>query len=146
MARHDAKEFNRKLKEIYIYSDDFDQAKEKFHCLLAAYKDKYPCFISYLLKKDSKYLSFMKYPQKLRKNIYTTNIMENFNSLLEKIKLRLGGYFPSEQILGINIMLQCEKLHQTKWKNPHNIIRSELYEINQLFNLRFYNHESVSNP
>ena len=34
MARDGSKEFNQKLKEIYIYSDGFDQAKGKFHCLL----------------------------------------------------------------------------------------------------------------
>jgi len=138
MSKEDSKEFNRRLRETYIYGNNFDEAKDKLDNILEDYKNKYPLFISHLLKKEGKYLSFMKYPQQVRKFIYTTNIIENFNSLLEKIRLRLGGYFASKQILGINVMLQCEKLDQTKWKKPHPVIRGEVYEINQIFKLRFY--------
>ncbi|RMF95269.1 MAG: IS256 family transposase, partial [Candidatus Schekmanbacteria bacterium] len=139
MSKEDSKEFNRKLRETYIYySNNFEEAKDKLDNILEEYKNRYPSFISYLLKKEGKYLSFMKYPQRVRRSIYTTNIIENFNSLLERIRHRLGGYFASKQILGINVMLQCEKLEKTKWKKPHPIIRGELYEINQIFNLRFY--------
>ena len=103
MSKEDSKEFNRKLREIYIYSNNFDDANDKLNALLEDYSTKYPSFISHLLKKEGKYLSFMKYPQRLRRFIYTTNIIENFNSTLEKIRIRLGGYFASEQILGVNV-------------------------------------------
>lgn len=137
MTKDDAKKFNESLSQIRLFSSDFEQANQKLSELLKDYEKRYPAFVSYLSKKQQKYLSFMKYPKEVRKFIYTTNPSESFNSLLEKIRLRLGGYFASEDILGVNLMLQFDRLARNKWKNPHNIIRSATYEIHQLFRLKF---------
>jgi hypothetical protein len=42
------------------------------------------------------------------------------------------------EILEINLWLQRGRLKQGKWKNPLPVIKSRAYEIQQLFNLKFY--------
>jgi hypothetical protein len=64
--------------------------------------------------------------------------VENFNSRIEQIRVKLGGYFQSVEILEINLWLQRGRLKQGKWKNPLPVIKSRAYEIQQLFNLKFY--------
>jgi len=59
----------------------------------------------------------MKYPEELRKHIYTTNAVESVNSMIEKIRVNSGGYFQTACILEVNIYLQEENLRHTKWKN-----------------------------
>lgn len=137
MSRKDAKEFNAKLKEIRVYSKDYEQAKDHLEELLEQYEEKYPTFIEYLDSKKEKYLSFIKYPEEIRKHIYTTNAVESFNALWDKIRMRLGGYFQSEQILGTNIMIQHENLLRGKWRKPQPAIAGCSYELNQMFRLRF---------
>ena len=56
---------------------------------------------------------FTKYPEPLRKHIYTTNSVESVNSLIEKIRIKSGGYFNSINALEINIYLQRVNLRQT---------------------------------
>lgn len=141
MSREDTSRFNEKLKEIRIYSRDYEEAKQKFTELLNQYQEKYPSFITYISKKQEKYLSFMKYPKDIRRYIYTTNTAENFISLLERMRIRLGGYFASEEALEVNVMLQCESLSRGRWRKPIAKIKASAYEINQMFRLRFFEKE-----
>lgn len=138
MSKADAKEFNEKLKEIRVYSPDHEHAKAQMEELLAQYEEKYPTFIKYLARKKERYLTFTKYPKEVRKYIYTTNAVESLNSILEKIRQRLGGYFQSEEILGVNILLQHENLKKSKWKESVPKLKGAEYEINQMFHLRFF--------
>lgn len=141
MTKNDAKEFNEKLKEIRIYSKDHQEALAKLEELLERFHGKYPSFIEYLSRKKEKYLSFTKYPKEVRGYIYTTNAVESFISMIEKIRQRLGGYFQSEDILGVNILLQYENLRKGKWREPIPKLKAAEYEINQMFRLRFVNKE-----
>lgn len=137
MGQKDAKEFNEKLKEIRVYSKDYAQAQQELDELLKRYEEKYPSFIKYVSKKKEKYLTFTKYPGEVRRHIYTTNAVESFNSMIERIRQRLGGYFQSEDILGVNLMLQYENLQKGRWQNPVPRLKGAEYEINQLFRLKF---------
>jgi len=38
-----------------------------------------------LLGKAENYLAFLRYPEEVRRHIYTTNLAESFNSLMEVI-------------------------------------------------------------
>jgi len=69
-----------------------------------------------LFNKDN-YLCFLRYPEEIRRYIYTTNAVENLNSRIEQIRRRLGGYFQSQSILEINLMLQIDRLKQSTIKN-----------------------------
>jgi transposase-like protein len=70
-------------------------------------------------------------------NLNTSNPLENFNSRIE-MRVKLGGYFQSVEILEINLLLQTDRLKQGKWKNPLPVLKSKAYEIQQLLNLKFY--------
>jgi len=92
-----------------------------------------------LMEKAEHYMVFTKYPESLRKHIYTTNSVESINSLIEKIRIRSGGYFNSVEVLEINIYLQRENLRRTKWKKAVPMINAHIYEIQQIFQLRYLN-------
>ncbi|MGC8770420.1 MAG: transposase, partial [Brevinematia bacterium] len=102
------------------------------------YKNKYPTFIKYLLAKKYLYFSFIKYPEPLRKHIYTTNIVENLHSRIELIRINSGGHFQSTKTAEISIFLTVQNLKKGKWFKPLPAFREALYEINQLFATRFY--------
>jgi len=52
------------------------------------------------LKRDN-YLTFLEYPQEVRKHIYSTNAVESINFGLERMVTELEGYFPSQRSLEI---------------------------------------------
>jgi len=71
-------------------------------------------------------------------DIYITNSAENFNRRIEEIRLRLGGYFQSVEILEMNLFLQRERLLQGRWRHPVPILKANAYELRQIFNRKFY--------
>jgi putative transposase len=136
MSREDAEEFKNEF-DIIKNTKDYEKAKNMFSKLLIKYKDRYKSFISYMWKKRELFLSFIKYPEGVRKFIYTTNIAENFNRRIEMIRVRLSGYFQSEDILGINIILQLKSLRKGKWSKPHPILKGKQYELIQKHYLKY---------
>lgn len=137
MAKEDASSFNKELENIKL-SRDYDEGKARFEDLCNQYKNRYPTFIKAALPKIDNYLCFLRYPEEIRRYIYTTNAVENLNSRIEQIRMKLGGYFQSVNILEINLMLQVDRLKQGKWKNPVPILRAKAYDLLQLFNIKFY--------
>jgi len=137
MSKTDAKEFNKSLTSIRLLGD-YDKAIAMFENLCEEYKNKYPTFIKYLLAKKYLYFSFIKYPEPLRKHIYTTNMVENLHSRIELIRINSGGHFQSTKTAEISIFLTVENLKKGKWFKPLPAFREALYEINQLFATRFY--------
>jgi putative transposase len=101
------------------------------------YKSKYPHFIDRLISNKERYFPFIDYPYPVRKLIYTTNAVENFNSLLEKIRINNGGYFQSRDYVDAAVFVLANRLLNKKWNNPLPVLKGYEYEINQLFNLRF---------
>jgi transposase-like protein len=91
MSKNDAKEFNKRLSSIK-FLDNFDKALIQFESLCEKYKSKYPTFINHILNKKIYYFNFIKYPDSIRKHIYTTNIVENFNCRSQIIRINSGGY------------------------------------------------------
>ena len=140
MEKNDAKEFNEELS-IIRKSKDKQSAISKFEslCNLNKYKDKYKSFIKKLLLKKELYFNFLDYPKTIRKHIYTTNIIENFNSRIEVKRINSGGYFQSKKVVDIAIYLIANNLIQNRWKKSVPAFIEAEYEINQLFNLKFNN-------
>ena len=88
-------------------------------------------------KKVYNYTAFLKYPSGIRRHIYTTNVVEGINSGLEKMRLELGGYFPSKDSLEANIFIQMVNLEDTWMRKPMPRVVENRYEINQMFNARY---------
>lgn len=114
MTKGDASVFNKELDKIRASSSDFDEAVSKFKLLCNQYSSKYPRFIKGIYEKAEFYFAHMKYPEDLRKHIYTTNAVKSVNSIIEKIRTNSGGYFQSVEVLEINIYLQRENLRRGK--------------------------------
>jgi len=140
MSKEDAKSFKERFDSLKI-SNNLDQVANKFETLIVDYKDKYKSFVSMVWLKRKHYLTFMKYPEAVRKYIYTTNTSENFNRLIERIREKTGGFFQSEDVLGINIILQLDKLKKGKWKNAIPHFKSNEYELLQMHRLKYRNHD-----
>jgi len=86
--------------------------------------------------KDN-YLTFLKFPERVRKHIYTTNPVESVHSMYERSLSRVGGYFKSERNMNLNIFIIIDKLNE-KWKNkPVPMVKSVSYELIQMANLIF---------
>lgn len=138
MEKKEAKEFNEELP-IIRKSHNKEAAIKKFEDLCNKYKDKYTNFIKKLLLKKELYFNFLDFPKAIRKHIYTTNIIENFNSRIEVKRINSGGHFQSENIVDIAIYLIANNLNQNRWKKSVPAFIEAEYEINQLFNLKFNN-------
>ena len=136
MSKSDAKEFNDTLKTLKTFKD-FDKAVNDFEKLALKFKKKYPHFIDLLIQKKNLYFAFLKYPEGLRKHIYTTNTVESFNSRLEVMRINLGGYFQSTKTLNLAVQVLVDKLQSNIWKKKILAFRAHEYEIYQLFRTRF---------
>ncbi len=136
MSKKDSKEFNDTLKTLKTLKE-FDKAVGMFNSLCKQYQKKYPTFIEAVLEKKELYFTFLKYPQPLRKHIYTTNTAENFNSRLEVMRVNLGGYFQSSKTLNVAIQVLIEKIKKNHWRKPIPVFRECQYEIHQMANQKF---------
>ena len=136
MKKEDASYVNKKLKEIKNYCDTFEKGVEIFQAdILDRFKDRYKTYTQYLLSKKEEFLTFLKYPETIRKLINTTNSVESVHSTFEKQRLKKGGFFQSMDILNVALFIATDKLHKT-WKvNP--LIKAKRYELNQMFVSKF---------
>ena len=84
MGRQSAREFLKRLKEIKELSVSYEEAVEDFKILCKEYEEQYPSFMKAIWRKAEMYFQFMKYPEEVRKYIYTSNSAENFNRRIEE--------------------------------------------------------------
>lgn len=106
MGKGDAKELNNTISKIKNYSKSYQDGKISFVKAFASYKNKYPAFISHVEENIDNYIAFFHFPVEIRKYFYTTNSVESFNSILESIRLKSGGFFQSQETLKTNIYLK----------------------------------------
>ena len=136
LSKSDASIFNKELQNIKL-SANFEDGSSKFEALCKKFIQTYKSFIEPVLQKKDNYLNFLNHHDEIRKHIYTTNVVESLNSRIEVIRLKLGGYFQSVNILESNLLLQAERLQSAKWLKPIPAFASRIYEINQAFNMLF---------
>lgn len=137
MKAPDASLFNKEIQNIKL-SKNLDDGIAQFEKLCKSFKKEYPTFISYIEMKKECFFSFLRFPEEIRKHLYTTNAVENLNSRIETIRLKLGGYFQSVNIFEINLLLQIERWQHAQWKNPVPTLQGKTYELHQIFNCKFY--------
>jgi putative transposase len=95
------------------------------------------------LIKDN-YFNYKKYPEQVRKYIYTTNVVENINSRIELIRANTGGYFQSIKTAEVAIYVTVSRIEKNKWKEPLPLVKSALYELKQIFVKKFYEQTQFS--
>jgi len=142
MKKEDAKQVTKKLHEIKHTCDTYEAGLALYQSdVLDKFKKQYPTFIAHLEKRKTEHLCFLKYPEAVRKHIYTSNPVESVHSSFEKMRIKKGGFFQSMDILDVAIFIVSDKLNLT-WKKPIPMIKSKIYELNQMFNLKFYEEEN----
>ena len=143
MSKSDAKLFIQELSKLR-FSNNYESALAEFDRLCERFQKKYPGYIKMLIEKKEHYLAFMKYPEPIRKHIYTTNIVENLNSKLEVLRVNAGGYFQSLKTAEVALYVVIDRLSRGKWRKPMPAVREVIYELRQMFNSRFLNETQFS--
>lgn len=137
MGKVDGPAFIKQLRIILSSIDSFDEARDRFLALCQTFQGKYPTFINPLMAQSDRYVAYKRYPDPIRKYLYTTNPAENINRQIDDVRVTSGGYFQSLEILEIDLYLVHERLRQGVWRRAVPAIAAEQYLIRQLFNLRF---------
>ena len=99
----DVKAFTADLKLIYKASTE-EAALEALDALEAKWGDKYPSSVQSWRSNWPQLSTFFKYPPEIRKLIYTTNSIENFNRQLRKVT-KAKTVFPTDDALFKSIYL-----------------------------------------
>jgi transposase-like protein len=144
MSKQDSRVFKERFSNLTL-KPSYETALPVFEQLILDYQERYKSFMTHLWLKRTHYLSFLKYPEPIRKYIYTTNVSENFHRRLEYMRSRMGGFFQSEEILGINIILQLDRLKAGKWEMPHTYFAAHQYELLQIHRLKFKSNNPKAN-
>jgi putative transposase len=136
MGVEDSKHFNQSLKQIRLI-DDVETCTSEFTKLCQKYQKKYSHFITGLLNDTANYFAFKYLHPDVQKHFYTTNIVESVNSSLEKLRIRMGGFFQSHEALNVNVFIIINNLRQRKWVHGVPKIKGNLYHLRQLFAQRY---------
>jgi transposase-like protein len=116
---------------------DREEGEELFSALCRVVEGENAKWAKGLSAKAEKYLAFLEYPQEVRKHIYTTNPVESVNGGIELMRLELGGYFPSQRALEVNLFIQVVNLQDRWWRRPVPGVRAKSYELLQIFAMRY---------
>lgn len=136
LSRDDASEFIKELKLIRECSD-YEEGSKRFIELCKRFKDKYPRYMEYLLQRMDNYLHFLNLPEEIRRYFYTTNIVESFNSLMERMRYEKGWHFQSVGNLEIGILLVYKHLRGKRWEYPSPKIKAYQYQLNRIYRLQY---------
>lgn len=136
LLKKNVKEAMRLWKDIKE-ARNFDEGEIYFQKLVELVQTEKKDFAEQLLKQKNDYLTFLLFPEETRKHFYTTNAVESINSGIERMRNDLGGYFASKRSLEVNLFIQFANLHDLWARKKIPIIRAYLYEINQLFALKY---------
>ena len=124
------------LREIK-YVSSYEEGEEKWEELVKIVTGENGRYGERLKRKKEEYIAFIKWPEEVRKYIYTTNIVESINSGIELMRQDVGGYFQSEKVLEVNLFVQLVNLNDRWMRKPVAVLRGNAYRIQQLMNLRY---------
>ncbi|OJW72871.1 MAG: IS256 family transposase [Candidatus Amoebophilus sp. 36-38] len=111
----DSKEFLAELKLIY-QAGTKDMAENYLLALSQKWESKYPLVIKSWTKNWNELSAYFKYPQAIRKVIYTTNMIESFHSQLRKVT-KTKRVFTRDMAL-LKLLYLVQKDVTKKWTMP----------------------------
>ena len=127
----------RDLLRRIRHSRDKEEGRTQFAKLLELVEGERPKMAQEMRAKEESYLAFLGYPEEVRRHIYSTNVVESINAGIEQMRLELGGYFPSQDALEVNLFIQVVNLQDRWWRRAVPTVRAKSYELRQLFALRY---------
>jgi len=104
------------MKKIYR-SNSLEQSKKQLEEFSKKWADKYPHAVKSWQVNWERLTNFYKYPQEIRKMIYTTNIIENFHAQLRKVTKTKRSFSSDMSLLKLLYLVQ-DRYVQKKWLNP----------------------------
>ena len=126
VASKDQKEFAKDLKLVY-QAPTKELAEEELLKLEEKWGKKYPLVINSWQNKWENLSNYFKYPQDIRRIIYTTNIIESVHRQFRKLT-KTKGAFPNENSL-LKLLYMGIQNAQKKWTMP---IRNWSLTLSQL--------------
>ncbi len=108
----DIKPFMKELKQVYQAPTE-EQALENLDSLEENWGKKYPTSIASWRNNWPQLSTYFKYPPEIRKIIYTTNAIENFNRQLRKVT-KAKSVFPTDDSLFKSLYLAMMDITK-KW-------------------------------
>lgn len=115
VASKDQKAFMRDLKLVYRATTK-DLAEQKLQELEEAWGKKYPVVIKSWKANWERLSNYFKYPEDIRRIIYTTNVVEGFHRQIRKVT-KTKGAFSSETALLKLLYLTIQNIVK-KWTQP----------------------------
>ncbi len=109
----DRKAIIKSIKGIYQASNE-EVAKEGFEKFKSDWNSKYPMAVRSWETNWENLTAFLEYPEKIRKLIYTTNIIESFNASLRKYT-KNKKVFPTDDAALKSIYLAAQQIRK-KWQ------------------------------
>jgi len=83
------------------------------------------------------YISFLKYPKKVRRSLYSSNLAESINKKIKDSEQLGGGYFHSLRNLEAMLALVVRELYCGRWKKKVSIVAKVKHFLYVLFEERF---------
>jgi transposase-like protein len=115
LASKDIKTFLADLKQVY-QAPGKQAAEQQLAALENKWGEKYPKIIESWKRNWEKLSTYFKYPEPIRRLIYTTNTIEGFHRQIRKVT-KTKGAFTSDMALLKLIYLAQERITQ-KWTHP----------------------------
>lgn len=112
VVHKDKKEFTKDMKPIY-QAVTMEQAEHALSQLETKWGNKYPHSIQSWRRNWQELTVFYDYPPAIRKIIYTTNVIESFNSMVRRQTAK-RTIFPSDEAIFKSIYLSLIKINK-KW-------------------------------
>jgi len=132
----DCKAFMADLKKVYQATTK-DIAETNLNILEENWGKKYPVVIKSWRSKWNELSNYFKYPEEIRRIIYTTNAIEGFHRQLRKIT-KTKGAFPSQEALLKLTFLAIQNIVK-KWSRPMWNWRTILMQLHLFFDERMRN-------
>jgi transposase-like protein len=126
----DRKSIAKDLKSVYTANTE-EQALENLNEFHDIWGNKYPHIKQSWLNHWNELSTFFKYPEAIKKLIYTTNPIESLNSTIKR-KTKSKGSFPTVDSAFKVLYLSIQEV-QNKWKNSKVRNWSEIYPQLRIF-------------
>jgi len=115
VASKDQKLFMADLKPVY-QAVNKNEAEEKLEALSGKWNKKYPVVIDSWKRNWEKLTTYFKYPQAIRKLVYTTNTIEGYHRQIRKVTKTKGSF--TSDIALLKLMYLATKNIEKKWTMP----------------------------
>lgn len=137
VAYRDRKKFCADMRQIYTAANE-ESGLEALNQFEGIWGKQYPYAIKSWKNNWKNIATFFKYPQEIRKVIYTTNHIENFNRSIRKVTKTKSSFPTEESLLKLLYLIVMDKTE--KWTMPIHNWSLIVNQMSVYFKERMTNH------